>query len=1589
MTAAMDPIEVYRQLRDTYLRYLETSFFFKDSELQAQFGDLLRDPAEPPLVRQPILEVAPEYELGRSPSELVSAGLLSQCFARIASALPSRLYLHQERAIVRAIQDRRNLVVATGTGSGKTEIFLLPILEGLLREAESGSLRTPGVRALLLYPMNALANDQVQRLRALLAPLTEITFGRFTGETKETLSEARSAHLSRHGEEPLPNELIDRDTMRNTPPHILLTNYAMLEYLLIRPRDSPLFAGDTWRYVVLDEVHTYSGAMGTEIAMLLRRLKDRVATSNPRHMQCFATSATLGRGVEDHSRIARFASDLFGEPFRIEDVIEASYREPERPTTWGVGSPIGYAGLRRSWAADAGLAEVVSEAVANFPSAVVEAAAHGLDPRASDARRRFLGCLLSGDANFQRLQSELRRHRAISLDERHEPAIDFNLLWLATDAISKETQNTLLTARYHIMARAMTGVFVWLDGSSRAHLLPRRKRLHTTPEGEEVAVFEMATCNRCGEGLLVGLEEGGYLRQPPDVGDEPAKTLRWFALRPTPDSATLDEDDAVDAQEELARLRQSAGAELQLCRLCGRIDSPIGLARAGCEGHASATIRVFRLENKPRRSVPRSCPSCGNLFGGVASRLLTGKEAPVAVLATALYQLVPPSLGSLEPGEGRKLIVFSDSRQDAAFFAPFMAQTYAKLKQRRYLAQALGKATDRLDLGEWARRAREQANVAGEWKEDASHRSRLIEAGRWVLREWTAWDRRLSLEGSGFVSFAMRFPSAMGVLPELAAEPWGLDGPSQRRLLHTLFDTLRLQGVVSFCDESGSFDGIEHSEDAFAPRNRPFFVRGSGSVPGKGIHAWAPEPGRTNKRLDYLKRVLSRLGVADSRQESLAREALDTIWRAVQHRNGPLGTLFEPAMTHAGVPNLIRLRPSWWDVALAGETGALRCDTCGTVTGPGIADVCPMTRCQGTLRPYSIEDRRKNHYYVLFSTMKPIPLRVHEHTAQLRNDVAYTTQQEFVDGKLNLLSCTTTFEMGVDVGDLHTVLMRNVPPSPGNYAQRAGRAGRRADVAAVIVTYAQRRTHDLAYFERWREIVGGSIRPPVLRLANLKIVRRHVHAEALAEYFRAHPEAFADRVDAVFDPESPVADEVLSLLSAHPPRLSERLKRFVPVELHDDLGLDSWSWLDEDGDEDSFAARLAAAQDDISRDWRILRAAEQGAAEKEKWDLAKLCQRQLQTLRRRSLLGKLGTYGLMPKYGFPTEVVELRVRSSSSEAADVELERDMRIALTEFAPQNHVIAAGRVWTPVGIVLPAADRKLHEFVYWYCQHCRFFVAREEVAVHNQEVPGQVCHCGETIAAKRYVFPEFGFTTGVGRGERVGDARPSSRSFAASYFHEDSGPAEFEPAPGFPAVRWRRDGSGWIYVINDNNARDFYICTACGYGALLPPAFNRGAAACHEKPWSLDESCAGSMRRLALGYRFRTDVLELAFPTPQLPTLRENDPSSLWLSLLYSIVTAAWLELEIDERDLGGCLHFATKDSPSLIVFDTCAGGAGFSLAVREDLRAVLLRAHEVVSCRSCAEDSSCIACLRNYGNQRDHNKMQRGLALRYLESLLSG
>ncbi len=337
----------------------------------------------------------------------------------------------------------------------------------------------------------------------------------------------------------------------------------------------------------------------------------------------------------------------------------------------------------------------------------------------------------------------------------------------------------------------------------------------------------------------------------------------------------------------------------------------------------------------------------------------------------------------------------------------------------------------------------------------------------------------------------------------------------------------------------------------------------------------------------------------------------------------------------------------------------------------------------------------------------PVPMQVREHTAQWSPRKAAEVQQEFIDGKINILSCSTTFELGIDVGELQAVLMRNVPPTTARYVQRAGRAGRRTETTAFALTYAQRRPHDLAHYNNPQGFIAGRIKPPNVEIRNAKIVRRHVHAVVLADFFRRHPAMFGS-VEAFFSPGNgmQIGPAVLkAMLDERPSSLLGSLHRIMPEDdaLREELDLDRWGWVQPFLDVQ--AGVLSRAADEVENDLQEYQRLVAEAVAQKKFRQADFYERHGNRVRRRQLLGFLASRNVLPKYGFPVDLVELQLKPSHDVAQEIELQRDLKIAISEYAPGSQVVAGHKIWTSSGIRrLPHSEPP--EFSYAVCRCGRF-------------------------------------------------------------------------------------------------------------------------------------------------------------------------------------------------------------------------------------------------------------------------------------------
>ncbi len=1222
------PIETTSRLREAYIRYLKTIKPFQDDRLRAEFSRALE--AENMLVKGPYLELTLPFVTGKTIQELIAEGVLSDRFSAFCHEegglrLDRPLYGHQEEAICKA-RKGRNLVITTGTGSGKTEAFLIPILDYLAREAADGTLEQPGVRALLLYPMNALANDQMERLRGYLKRFPKIKFGRYIGDTKHTMKEALDFYKQIHQDrEPQENELISREQMQERPPHILLTNYAMLEYLLLRPADTALFDGETgqhWRFIVLDEAHAYDGAQATEIAMLLRRLQDRVTRGGQKKLQAFAASATLGEDTpEVRAQISEFAHKLFNLEFKPEDVIFGQ-REPQSGLSepWGRGSPKLYVWLAEL--ADAYRQNPSTPLPESLPEGAPSTAHLALQSAqlTEEPLPRFLYEVLRGDERVRLLRDllqqsplpleEAARQVFPDLQESEARVALADLVSAAILARERKDKLSLLPARYHLFARALEGAFVCLNESHPAHQQEGKPRLFLNRQkfcahcGSRV--FELANCTRCGTSYLIGDELNGhelpesefssanprdemqtYLIQNSVIYDNEleARNLHYFVLKPL-EAAEVDEDALIESKVEGEKAEvDEKTEEVKICVRCGAIFDPhANQTPCGCK---VALRPISRVQLRKKRTLER-CVSCSTYSrGGVIYRFLTGQDAPVSVLAGTLYPDVPEakqdSSEHEQPGRGRKLLVFTDNRQRAAFFAPYLQRAQERQLRRRLMVLSLQgmKAQVPLRLSDWMEILLPyvEKHKIFDNSEDASHFGKRVKIAGWIMHEFGGTDKWLGLEGVGLLYFRPSRSAQWQPPLELQAEPWNCSPEEAYQVIAILLNTLRRQGAVSYLfakNEYGDIDIIGKNINLFQPRARYFYVRESGSESNEkfGLYSWLPSERYNNSRLDYLARLLAKKkGEKRSSKETIeeAKRLLSALWQYLISEKG--GNWFE-AETKEGVGTVYRLRHDLWEVIPTFDdlSAWWVCDTCQNLSAFAVEGVCPTYGCHGGLQPLAQHEHvlRDNQYRYQYQNEAPLTLKAMEHTAQWTPTKAAEIQKEFITGKVNVLSCSTTFELGVDVGDLNAVLLRNVPPSPTNYAQRAGRAGRRTDSVAMVVTFAQRRQHDLTFYTEPERMIAGKIRPPIVPLRNDKIIRRHLHSVAFATFLRWVKENYGWEYRTTgdfFAPEDKKRNGVKlfkEYIKTRPTDLQVALKRIIPTddpELPQRLGVDDWKWL--------------------------------------------------------------------------------------------------------------------------------------------------------------------------------------------------------------------------------------------------------------------------------------------------------------------------------------------------------------------------------------------------------------------------------------------
>ena len=799
------------------------------------------------------------------------------------------------------------------------------------------------------------------------------------------------------------------------------------------------------------------------------------------------------------------------------------------------------------------------------------------------------------------------------------------------------------------------------------------------------------------------------------------------------------------------------------------------------------------------------------------------------------------------------------------------------------------------------------------------------------------------MSGVGLVKWFVAIPSEFPLPEAMQLPPWNLTEDESHDLIDYLLDELRPRRAINIPNVAGA-----PAWNDISPRPQQAYCKGP---PGnrRNIFQWGGSQSTVVRHV--LRRLCSDSPLPADRLAEESTTLMEKIWNALRQYQDP------PILSDGSANGTFRLNPRWLRIKPANPEEIWECDICATLSTHNIRGVCPRNRCPGSLEPADQERLDENHYRLLYANASlPSELRADEHTAQIDSDEARRRQDAFKSGRIHLLSSSTTFEVGVDLGDLDAVFLRNVPPEPFNYTQRVGRAGRRENIG-LAVTYCRRNPHDLYHYEDpIKRVVGGVVHPPRLRMTNEKIVLRHMVATALSAFFRENPIRFASVEAFVEDWHEPRAASDLHEFAHIDRELVRSLREIVPEDMHERTGLTTGAWIEKIAGAES---RLSMVEVEVSSDYLAMEALRKQYFEEGRDNRVGGIGRRIRTIAKERALDFLSRKAVIPKYGFPVDVVELDTRPQNGNPTGVALQRDLSQAISEYAPGGKVVANKLEWESCGVKEVAGKA-------WPVRHYRYDEARS-FTQWNEGDPAA------PSGSRKYLTPEFGFVTPLfknpmeprGRAHRLYTTRP----FFGGFDNDDQ-----SETTEVLRIQVTKAQPGTLVVLCEGRNRDgFHICRSCGTHMNERRAEHRSPS---------DSLCSGTLERFSLGHELVTDVVRLQFPGMR----GEWDA----YSVAYAVLLGAAETLDVPDTDLSVTIAAGINTGESAIVlYDNVPGGAGLvaQLEHTEVLREVLTNACQRVQ-GNCGCDSSCYGCLRSYRNQFAHPHLDRRIALEFLESALA-
>ena len=1644
---ALNPILFTENVVRSFLRYQMTAYAFADDGLRGQMRDLLSldTTRQSPLLRGPYISLSRPFREGAAVAALVDEGLLHPLMRQRIPQAITHLYGHQEEAI-RAIAAGRTTLVSTGTGSGKTECFLYPVVSRCLQLRDEGA--AVGISAVIVYPMNALAEDQLMRLRSLLAG-TGITFGMYVGKTPEYESqvvgirlpqgasqadyEARLAETRKAGSSEAvhpPEEVCSREVMRTpgSQPRILLTNVKQLELLLTRQRDVHLFDGARLDFLAFDEAHTFAGAQGAETACLIRRLR-AFCRADASSTACVATSATIV-DPNDPDAARTFASRFFGVPaadvVTVGEAYEADSWAEVRHTSGGVeGDPSGV--LEACLAAVDADEDAAGAAVARaYRRLSGRTLGTGPWPQALyfELSASEVAYQLSEALSAPRCLPDLPAHLETNLGR---PVTEAEILaWLTLGAAVRGDGRPLLRPVVHAFVRGISGAvatFPEPDGAPRLWLAAEDEL--ETAGGDSFAHLSVLTCTTCGQHYLVTtLKDFDFTGRLPGGGEAAAGGSFWEPLEPAQGGVrTVLVDRIVGGEDDEDLGSRDRLSAVHLCRHCGAVH-PYAVDRCLHCGEADSTVELFAIrQNKDNPGFLTSCVSCGS-----TGRRLGGlyREPARPVRATNVADVHVLAQDMVHHSQRPRLLVFCDNRQDAAFQAGWMKDHARRFRLRALMAEGLaagpvsiGDLTmfldERLEEDESLSRALvpevwQVVRREGSGGRHEQERKKFLRIQ--VLREVTLSSRQsVGLEPWGRMK--VEYQGLVDTLPWIQeqARRLGIPAESLREGVASVLDYLRRRRVLHDPDREIFskywMDGDLEVQQGYLPQ--------LGAPVGTKLHRadgekselvtqWLSVRGDTT-----IRQIVKKWGVPPDAAEEFAESLFDLL-----RGEGFLVRVQLKGSKGKALPNVSQVYQVDADrLRLQAYSGVYQCRSCRrrtTRATPGMK--CTAWRCDGDLE-FLGED--PDNYDLQLLDQGYSMLRPEEHTAMVPVDERERLENLFKGDSdaVNALVCTPTLELGVDIGQLDAVLMRNVPPLPANYWQRAGRAGRRHRMA-VDLTYCRPVSHDRAYFADPLKLLSGRVDPPSFNLSNEVMVAKHAHAAVITrlhQYTRDESRSVEEREAAAAALAQCLPSQVCDYL------FEEGLVRTDPFDLSplraliasNAADLASYvesafvqGWPEEDAEvvsAEALAAHVASMVGELERVIGRLRRrlhwamdqmdrlnqlrTKQGTLDPEDDALFRRCDRLVKRLKgvaRRSraeaegyddtnTFGVLAAEGFLPGYGLETGSIlgTAEIPFWRSGAMDFTLPRPPAVALREYVPGNLIYANGNRFVARRFHRDADEQRVEMPAY------EVSVERQAVKETNPAAPAAtlgaellraIAVCDVDLVHQSHISDDevlrFQLPVAVHGLERDQHNGGRAYTWGQQVVHHLRG------------ARLRLVNVGASTAIARSSMFGYPVCTVCGQ-SVSPLASDRQLDQFRE---SHLERCGRPVEPVGFYADAVADFL----------ALRACPDQTTAYSLLEALRIGAShvLDMYVDDLQVLVIGH-VDRDEVEGLLWDPMAGGSGLLDQTIERFDEVVAAARAVVDGCPSACAASCIDCLQTFRNGYYHKFLDRGVASEAFEA----